>query len=160
MPFEGRTNVNAVGSFWGEPSDTLRFAYEANNDVSLSLPISSRKRAWLTMPTSSSAPRTVDVADTLADASGVTIERRTFTASREDVETITIHGQTIASVIVRMNVRTISITNGATTLDDTQDLFLHWVPYLCHLSGVYVAARRVPMGGLGRYQQILDYHLN
>lgn len=160
VAFEGRTDVSVVEGFWGSPDDTLWFACEANNDVSLSLAISSRKRAWAAMPINSNTPRTVDAADTMTESSVIRIERRIFTSSREGIDTIVIHGQSFPAVKTKLRVRTISILDGTTTLDDEQDLYVNWVPSLGYMSRAYTAGQRDPIGARGRDQQLLDYHLN
>jgi len=160
VAFEGRTDVSVVDSLWGEPDYPLWFACEANNDIMLSLVVSSRKRVWITMPINSNGPHKVDEADTIAESGTVTIERRVFTASREGVGMTNIHGRSIPTVNVKLRVRTISIKNGTTSLDDENDLFLNWVPSLGYVSRAHTAAQRDPIGGRGRDQQLLDYHLN
>ena len=163
ITFLGKSNVSEVSMLSSTDTSTVYFNYEANGDISFGYPgFSPASAIWVTYPISSKTSSTVTLIDTSYTFFGVTISAKTtLTSSYVGTESMTINGQSVSVIKIKMTSLTKTTTAGIPR-EDTSVTYIYIAPSLGYLAKVDQAPMTIPVLGTkseGSYSALIRYTL-
>jgi len=165
MTWNGKSGVFMVANNDPVEPDTMYYAYESNDDVSLEMNLTDLglPPLWVKIPVASGNPEVSVVSATTEISPGIIAEvSDSITVSLVGSESMTIKGNAIAVRKMKMNMSVRAMAGGITLYGMTVVMYVYYAPSLgFYAKTEYPAIRDAASGGWsnGSIQTLMDYVL-